>query len=126
MVEMGVEKSGLEEAVSPVGAGIRSMTASSNSLTPSPVLADIRRISFAGDSEHLLDLGRIHVGVRGGQVDFVEAGHDLQIVLEGQIAVSERLRFDALAGVNYQDHTLAGCERTGDLISEIHMAGSID
>ena len=33
---------------SPLGAGIRSITASSSSGTPSPVLALIRRISSAG------------------------------------------------------------------------------
>ncbi len=35
-------------SASPIGAGIRSMIASSSSGTPSPVLADMRMISSAG------------------------------------------------------------------------------
>ena len=67
-----------------------------------------------GDAEHLLDLGGVAVGVGGRQVDLVEGGHDLEVVLEGQVAVGQRLGLDALGGVDEQDHALAGGQRPAD------------
>ena len=100
-------------SASPTGGGMRSMTASSSSATPSPVLALMRRIVVGRDAEHLLDLGRVAVGVGGRQVDLVEGGDDLEVVLEGQVAVGQRLGLDALGGVDEQDHALAGGQRRG-------------
>ena len=107
---------------SPTGAGMRSMTASSSSGTPSPVLALMRRTSLGRDAEHLLDLGRVAVGLGGRQVDLVEAGDDLEVVLEGQVAVGQGLGLDALGGVDQQDHALAGGQRPGHLVAEVDVA----
>ncbi len=59
------------------------------------------------DAEHVLDLGGVAVGVGGRQVDLVEGGDDLEVVLEGQVAVGERLRLDPLGGVDHQHDPLA-------------------
>ena len=65
------------------------------------------------DAEHLLDLRGVAVGVGGRQVDLVEGGDDLEVVLEGQVAVGQRLGLDALGGVDEQDDALAGGQRRG-------------
>ena len=70
-------------------------------------------------SAHALRLG-------GGQVDLVDDGDKLQIVLVGQVDVGERLRLDALRGVHDQQRALAGGERAGDLVGEVDMAGRVD
>ena len=74
------------------------------------------------DAEHLLDLGRAAVGVGGGQVELVEAGDDLEVVLEGEVAVGEGLGLDALGGVDEQDHALAGGQGPGHLVAEVDVA----
>jgi hypothetical protein len=63
-----------------------------------------------GDAQHLLDLGGVAIGVGGGQVDLVEGGDDLEIVLERLVRVGQGLRLDPLGGVDQQDHALAGRE----------------
>ena len=55
----------------------------------------------------------VAVGVGGREVDLVERGDDLEVVLEGEVAVGERLGLDALGGVDEQDHALAGGQRRG-------------
>ena len=78
------------------------------------------------DAEHLLDLGRVPVGVGGGQVDLVEGGHDLEVVLEGQVAVGQGLGLDALRRVDEQDHALARGQRARHLVAEVDVAGRVD
>ena len=53
----------------------------------------------------------VAVGLGGRQVDLVERGDDLEVVLEGQVAVGQRLGLDALGGVDEQDHALARGQR---------------
>ena len=108
------------------GAGTRSMTASSSAPTPSPVLAEMRRMPSAGEAEHLLDLRRVALGVGGGQVDLVERGHDLEVVLDRLVAVGQGLGLDALRGVDQQHRPLAGGQRPADLVAEVDVAGGVD
>ncbi len=49
-----------------------------------------------------------------------------KILLEREIDVCQRLRFDALAGVDHQERTFACRQRSTDLIGEVDMAGGID
>ena len=78
------------------------------------------------DAEDVLDLGGEAVGVGGGEVDLVERGDDRQIVLEGEVAVGEGLRLDALGGVDDEHDPLARCQRTTHLVTEVDVAGSVD
>jgi hypothetical protein len=43
-----------------------------------------------------------------------------------QVAVGQRLRLDALGGVDEQDHALAGGERPAHLVAEVDVAGRVD
>ena len=78
------------------------------------------------DAEDLLDLHRIAVGVGRGQIDLVQRGDDLEVVLEREVAVRQRLRLDALGGVDDEHHPLAGGERPADLVAEVDVAGRVD
>ena len=64
--------------------------------------------------------------VRGRQVDLVEHGEDLQIVLHSQISVGQGLGLHALCGVHHQNSALTGGQRPGNLVVEVHMARRVD
>ena len=66
------------------------------------------------------------VGLGGGQVDLVDDGDDLEVVLDRQIGVGERLGLDALRRVHHEHRALAGGERAGDLVVEVDVSGGID
>ena len=76
-------------------------------------------------ADHVLDLLLDPVGFRRRQVDLVEDGDDLVVVVQRLIDVGERLRLDALAGVHHQDRALARRQRPADLVREIDVAGSV-
>ena len=64
--------------------------------------------------------------VRSRQVDLVEHGEDLQIVLHSQISVGQGLGLHALCGVHHQNSALTGGQRPGNLVVEVHMARRVD
>ena len=57
------------------------------------------------------------------QVDLVEHRDDREVVLQGQVQVGQRLRLDALGGVDEEDRALAGGQRPGHLVGEVDVAG---
>ncbi len=77
-------------------------------------------------SEKLGHLAGGTVGVGGGQIDLVHDGDDLEVVLDREIRVRERLRLDPLRGVDDQHGPLARLERPGDLVGEVHVPGGVD
>ena len=81
---------------------------------------------LGGDAEHGLDLHRVAIGVGGGQVDLVQRGDDLQVVLQRQVAVGQGLGLDALGGVDDEDHAFAGGEAAADLVAEVDVPGRVD
>ena len=89
---------------------------------------------LAADSEHILgpaadqagELLRVLLGVGRREVDLVQHGNDVEVVLQGQIQVREGLRLDALRRIHQQDGTLAGGERTAHLVREVDVTGSVD
>ena len=90
-----------------------------------PVLALIRSTSSASQPM-MLASSAAYFRLGGGQIDLVEHRDDLQVVLDGEVEVGQRLRLDALGGVDEQDRALAGGERARDLVSEVHVAGGVD
>ena len=74
----------------------------------------------------MLDLERAADRVGRRQVDLVEDRHDLEVVLNGLVAVGERLGLNALRGVDQEHGSLAGRQRAGDLVAEVDMAGGVD
>ena len=78
------------------------------------------------EPDHVLDLLLDLVGLGGRQIDLVEHRHDLVVVVERLVDVGERLRLDALAGVDHQQRALAGGEAAVDLVGEVDVAGRVD
>jgi len=80
----------------------------------------------AGQADDILNLLGHGVGVGAGQIDLVQDGYDLQIMVKRQIAVGQRLGLHALAGVHHQYGTLAGGQTAADLVLKVHMARGIN
>jgi hypothetical protein len=74
------------------------------------------------DANYVLDLLLDALDVGGRQVDLVEDRQDFQVVVQRLIDVGERLRFDALTCIYYEDRSFAGGERARHLIGEIDVA----
>ena len=75
-----------------------------------------------GAFDHLLGA----LDVRAGQIDFVDDGNDFEAVVDGDVAVGQGLRLDALRGIDHQQRAFAGGQRAGDLVGEIDVAGGVD
>ena len=54
------------------------------------------------DADHVLDLLANALGLGRGQIDLVEDGDDLVIVVDREVGIRERLRLDALRRVDDQ------------------------
>ena len=78
------------------------------------------------EPDHVLDLLLDGFGLGRRQVDLVEHRHDFVAGVDGVIDIGERLRLDALAGVDHQQRALAGGERAVDLVGEVDVAGGVD
>ena len=78
------------------------------------------------DADDLLDLLLGALGLGAGQVDLVDDRDDLEVVVEGEVGVGQRLRLDALGRVHHQQRALAGGERARDLVGEVDVAGRVD
>ena len=79
-----------------------------------------------GDAQDVLDLGRKALGVGAGEVELVEDGDNLQVMVDGLIGVGQCLGLDALGGIDQQEGPLAGGQAAGDLVAEIDMPGRVD
>ena len=66
----------------------------------------------------------LRLGAR--QVDLVDDGDERQVRLERQVDVGQRLRLDALRGVDDEQRALAGGQRARDLVAEVDVAGRVD
>ena len=65
-------------------------------------------------------------GCAPGQVDLVDDRDDLEVVLDRQIGVRQRLRLDALRRVHEQQRAFAGGERARHLVRKIDVPGRVD
>ena len=111
---------------SPRGGGTRSTTAWRTRLDAG---ARLRRDAddVVGRPAHQVgDLGRHAVGVGRRQVDLVHDRHDLELVLDREVGVGERLRLDALGRVDHEDRALARGQAAAHLVAEVDMAGRVD
>ena len=78
------------------------------------------------DAEQLGELDRGAVRVRLRQVDLVDDGDDLEVVLDREVRVRQRLRLDALRRVDDEQRSLARLERARDLVGEVDVPGRVD
>ena len=72
------------------------------------------------------DLARVPVWVGGRQVDLVEHRDDGEVVVHRQVQIRQRLRLDALRGIDEQHRPLARLQRTAHLVGEVDVSGCVD
>ena len=72
------------------------------------------------------EFGGIPVGLGGRQVDLVQHRDDLEVGVQRQVQVGQRLRLDALGGVDEKHGALAGGQAAGDLVTEVDVARGVD
>ena len=113
-------------AGSPFGGGMRAITASRMSSTPSPVLALARIASCAGMPMMSSISSMTRSGSADGRSILLSTGTTFDALLGRRIAVGDRLRLDALRGVDDQQRAFAGGERARDLVGEVDVAGRVD
>ena len=77
-------------------------------------------------ADQLRDLARGTVGVGLRQVDLVDDRHDLEVVLDRQVGVRERLGLGALGGVDDQHGAFARLKRPRDLVREVDVTRRVD
>ena len=111
---------------SPAGGGIRSMIASSTASTPWPVFAETRsaRSGSSPTSSASSRAGALRICLR--QVDLVDDGQQLEVVLDREVRVRNRLRLDALGRVDDEHRALTCLERARDLVGEVDVPGRVD
>ena len=79
-----------------------------------------------GQADHVLHFLRHLVRVGAGQVDFVQDGHQLEVMFQRHVGIGQRLGFHTLCGVHHQNGTLAGGQTAADFVSEVYMARRVD
>ncbi len=77
-------------------------------------------------AEQVGDLGGGAVGIGLRQIDLVHHRDDVEAVLDREICVRERLRFDPLRGVDDEDGAFTRLQRPGYLVREVHVTGRVD
>ena len=60
------------------------------------------------------------------QIHLVDDGNNFQVVIEGQIHVSQGLGLNALSSIDDQQCAFAGRQRPGNLVVKIHVTRGID
>ncbi len=87
--------------------------------------ADHQRV-VRGNGENTFDLLFYEIGLRSGQIDFVDDRKNGEIVSSREKGVRDGLRLHALAGVDHQQCAFAGGKRARHFIGKIDVAGRVD
>ena len=69
---------------------------------------------------------RASSGCGAGQIDLVDDRDDLEVVLDREVRVGERLRLDALRRVDQQQRAFARGERSRDFVRKVDVPGRVD
>ncbi len=77
----------------------------------------------ADDGRQLLGVA---LGLGRGQVDFVQDRDDLEVGVDRQVEVGQRLRLDPLGRVDQQHGALAGFQAARHLVGEVDVPGGVD
>ena len=77
-------------------------------------------------ADHGFDLLADALRLGGGQIDLVDDRNDLQVVVQRQVSIGQRLRLHALRRVHHQQRAFAGLQAARDLVGKIHVPGRVD
>ena len=105
---------------------MRATIASRTWATLVPSLADDEDDLLARDGQDVLELVHDDVGLGRRQVDLVDDRDDHEALRQREVDVGQRLRLDALGGVDDEDRALAGLQAAADLVGEVDVAGRVD
>ena len=111
---------------SPLGAGMRAITASMMSRHALAGLGAGADRVLRRDADDVFDLVDDALRVGRRKVDLVQDRHHLDALLGRGVAVGDGLRFDALRGVHHQQRAFAGRQRARHLVGEVDVAGRVD
>ncbi len=78
------------------------------------------------EPDDVFDLALGFVRLRARQIDLVDDRDDLEVVLDRQVGVRQRLRLDALRGVDEEQRAFAGGERSRHFVREIDVPWRVD
>ena len=93
------------------------------------ILAGLRRNERSVvrlNADDVLDLFLDPFGIRARQVDLIDHGHHVQVMVQRQVHIRQRLRLHPLRRVHHEDRSVAGGKASGDFIVKVHMPRSID
>ena len=111
---------------SPTGGGTLATTASRISWMPFPSLAEARMASEASMPITSSIWRRTFSGSAAGRSILLMTGTIVEVVVQRQVDVGQRLRLDPLRGVDHQQRALAGRQRPRHLVVEVDVAGRVD
>ena len=77
-------------------------------------------------ADEIRQLARGALCVRLGEVDLVRDGQQLEVVLDREVRVCDRLRLDSLGGVDDEHGALARLQRARHFVREVHVPGRVD
>ena len=78
------------------------------------------------DPDNILDLLCDFIRLGARQIDLVDDRLDLEIVVKGEINISEGLRLNTLGRIDNEHSPVAGCERARHFIIKVDMARRVD
>ena len=111
---------------SPVGGGRRCDDRLEDLVDARALLRARENRAARVEADDLLDLPPRFVRLRAGQIDLVDDRNDLEVVLDREVGVGERLRLDALRRVDQQQRAFARRQRPRDFVREVDVAGRVD
>ena len=127
LVELGVEDQR-------AGGGVRVAARRRHALDQLVEDLDDALAGLGADAEHAVgrladqvgDLLADPLGLGAREVDLVQARDQLESGLDRQIRVGDRLRLDALRGIDDEQRALACGEAARDLVGEVDVSGRVD
>ncbi len=93
---------------------------------PGPVLGRDLEDLLPPRADQVPDLLGPPLRLGAGEVNLVEHRDDLEPGVQRQEKIGQGLGLDSLGGVHHQDGPLAGIERAGDLVGEVHVPRGVD
>ena len=126
-VVLGIEDEGAEWAVLVTLRGRDALDQRFEDLGDSGAFLGTGEDDLVGvEADDTLQFRRNALGLGVGEVDLVQDGDELEVLVHGEVDVRERLRLDALGGVDHQEGAFAGGQAAGNFVGEVDVAGGID
>ena len=82
--------------------------------------ADGKRV-MRGNREHVFNLFFHKLDLCGREIDFVDYRENGEVVTRGEKRIGDRLRFNALRGIDDEERAFAGGQGAGNFIGKIAL-----